>query len=765
MTMPGPSDEQIPPALRRLTWILVLGSLAPALDTTIVTQAGPATSEWLLAASLLVRGAGLAGVTIAVMAGAFQGVPKEQVPDASSTTRIVLQVGGSFGAAVLAVILAHQLGHGAATAAGYARAFNTAFWWSIGFSVLALVPAFLLPGAAAEKTRSAAAAGHSAGRCSAHPVCVETPARAATSARDGCLDCHSPGRRGMKFSLFTPLCYFARRMSEKSREAAGMVAFVEPLTEHDPRQVGGFRLQARLGAGGMGRVYLGYSPGGRPVAVKVVHPDLARDPEFMQRFGREVAAAQAVSDAYTAAVVGAGPDDNPPWLATTYVPGPPLSDLVAQAGPLSEDAVWRLAGGLAEALQAIHAHGLVHRDLKPGNILIAADGPRVIDFGISRMTGGAGLTATRMTIGTPAYMSPEQAEGNPVGPASDVFSLGSVLAFAATGTAPFSGGEMFAVAYRVVHGDPDLSRVPVPLRPLIGACLAKNPAARPTPSELMRAVAATSPAYPEIAPGKFWPAPVSAVLESGEFAPGPLPPAPTPPAGPTPGPATHAAQPAQYSLTTTAAARRRRGPRWLLPAALGLAVAAGAGIAIALAVSPSPPPPSFLSTQTGTATASTASSSLATASSSPSATVGSSSATVGSSSSATAAASSAAAGSSSDNITVCIAPATNCTLAASMAERPRQIVLSADGSGAVSGLSWASWGGQQATGTGTLRVDDCQPNCASGKFAGYPATVTLSGLTPYGEEGSGLQAYSSIVVQAPSAPTKSYTFAQNTVPS
>jgi serine/threonine protein kinase len=538
-------------------------------------------------------------------------------------------------------------------------------------------------------------------------------------------------------------------MSEKSSEAAGMVAFVEPLTEQDPRQVGGFRLQARLGAGGMGRVYLGYSPGGRPVAVKVVHADLARDPEFMQRFRREVDAAQAVSDAYTAAVVGAGPDDNPPWLATTYVPGPPLSDLVAQAGPLPEDAVWRLAGGLAEALQAIHAHGLVHRDLKPGNILIAADGPRVIDFGISRMTGGAGLTATRMTIGTPAYMSPEQAEGNPVAPASDVFSLGSVLAFAATGAAPFSGGEMFAVAYRVVHGEPDLSRVPVSLRPLIGACLAKNPADRPTPSELMRSVAATSPAYPEIAPGKFWPASVSAVLESGEFAPVPLPPAPTPPASPTPDPAARTVQPAQYSPTTTAAARRRRrGPRWLLPAALGLAVATGAGIAIALAVSPPPKTPSFLSTQTGTAAAGS-----------------SSSASAGSSSAATAAASSAAAGSSSANITVCTAPASNCTLAASMAERPRQIVLSADGSGAVAGLSWASWGGQQATGTGTLQVDDCQPNCASGKFTGYPATVTLSGLTRYGEDGSGLQAYSSIVVEAPSAPTKSYTFTQNTVPS
>ena len=163
---------------------------------------------------------------------------------------------------------------------------------------------------------------------------------------------------------------------------------MEPLATDDPRQVGVFRLQSRLGAGGMGRVYLGYSPGGRAVAVKIVHPELARDPEFMLRFRREVEAAEAVSGAYTAPVVGAGPDDSPPWLATAFVAGPSLDGLVERAGPLPEAAVWRLAGGLTEALQAIHARGLVHRDLKPGNILIAVDGPRVIDFGISRATAG-----------------------------------------------------------------------------------------------------------------------------------------------------------------------------------------------------------------------------------------------------------------------------------------------------------------------------------------------------------------------------------------
>ena len=513
-----------------------------------------------------------------------------------------------------------------------------------------------------------------------------------------------------------------------------MVAFVEPLADHDPRQVGGFRLQARLGAGGMGRVFLGYSPGGRPVAVKVVHPDLARDPEFMRRFRREVSAAQSVSDAYTAAVVGAGPDDSPPWLATTFVAGPSLADLVSRSGPLPEHAVWRLAGGLAEALQAIHSHGLVHRDLKPGNILIAADGPRVIDFGISRTTEGTVVTATHTTIGTPAYMSPEQAQGNQVGPASDVFSLGSVLAFAATGTAPFGsrGGEMFAIAYRVVNDEPDLSRVPAGLRPLIGACLAKDAAARPAVSQLMLDVAAGATDYPAVTPGRFWPDQVAAVLESSAFTPELPPPAPTPPAaapatpGPRPAPATQAVVGGQYLPTEASAVTlRRRGPRWLLPVALGLAVATGAGIAIALAVSPSPKPPPFLGTQSGTST-------------------GTSTSTTGDPAAA---------------VTVCTAPAAGCAASASrqhLQAQPRQIELTASGSQEVSGLTWTGWGGSQATATGTLQV--------SGTSSGFPATVTVTGLTRYGGSGSTLEAYRSITVTAPSAPVTSYIFTSNTVP-
>ena len=167
---------------------------------------------------------------------------------------------------------------------------------------------------------------------------------------------------------------------------------MERLAADDPQQVGGYRLHARLGGGGMGQVFLGFSPAGRAVAVKVIHRQFARDPEFVRRFGREVEAAGAVSGAYTAPVVAAGPGDDPPWLATVFVPGPSLAEVIAHAGPLPEPAVWRLAGGLVEALQAVHAGGLVHRDLKPANVLLAADGPRLIDFGISRALEGTATT-------------------------------------------------------------------------------------------------------------------------------------------------------------------------------------------------------------------------------------------------------------------------------------------------------------------------------------------------------------------------------------
>jgi len=255
---------------------------------------------------------------------------------------------------------------------------------------------------------------------------------------------------------------------------------MKPLAADDPRVIGEYRLRARLGAGGMGRVYLGLSPAGRAVAIKVVHRDLASDADFLRRFGQEVAAARAVSGIYTAPVVASGLNERPPWLATAFVPGPPLDQVVADNGPLPEQALWPLLAGLVEALQAIHACGVVHRDLKPANVLLATDGPRVIDFGIARAADGTSLTAAGVVFGTPGFMSPEQAEGRGAGPASDVFALGCVVAYAAAGMGPFGTGTAAAILYRVVHAQPVLDGVPPRLRQVIAACLAKDPAARPS---------------------------------------------------------------------------------------------------------------------------------------------------------------------------------------------------------------------------------------------------------------------------------------------
>jgi serine/threonine protein kinase len=264
---------------------------------------------------------------------------------------------------------------------------------------------------------------------------------------------------------------------------------MKALAADEPRLLGEYRLRGRLAEGGMGRVYLGLSPAGRAVAIKVVRPELASDTEFLRRFQQEVASARAVSGIYTAPVVATGLDDHPPWLATAFVPGPSLAQVVREHGPLPEPALRPLLAGLVEALQAIHGCGVVHRDLKPPNVLLAADGPRVIDFGISRAVEGSAVTTTGAVFGTPCYMSPEQAQGKPGGPASDVFALGCIITFAATGAPPFGEGTMASVLYRVVHGEPALDGLVPWLRELVAACLAKDPAARPTPKELAAAIA------------------------------------------------------------------------------------------------------------------------------------------------------------------------------------------------------------------------------------------------------------------------------------
>ncbi|GAA2114666.1 protein kinase domain-containing protein [Streptomyces synnematoformans] len=261
---------------------------------------------------------------------------------------------------------------------------------------------------------------------------------------------------------------------------------MKPLADGDPTRVGEFVLRGRLGAGGMGAVYYGRSPGGRAVAVKVVHRHLAAQDQFRRRFRQEVAAIRAVSGAFTAPVVGAGPEDDLPWIATVYVSGLTLTDAVAETGPLPESSLWPLAAGLVEALRAIHEANLLHRDLKPANVLLAPDGPRVIDFGISRALDGTALTDTGVLIGTPGYMAPEQVEREETGPAADVFALGAVLAYAATGEEPFGLGPPLAVLHRVVSGTPQLDTLDGgPLRALVADCLDKAPARRPTPAQLL----------------------------------------------------------------------------------------------------------------------------------------------------------------------------------------------------------------------------------------------------------------------------------------
>ncbi|MEY9858223.1 serine/threonine protein kinase [Catenulispora sp. GAS73] len=262
---------------------------------------------------------------------------------------------------------------------------------------------------------------------------------------------------------------------------------MKPLGLSDPRRIGPYRIFAQLGRGGMGRVFLAGAPDGRLVALKLVHVQHVEEPGFRERFRREVAASRRVSGAYTAPVVDADVETEIPWLVTVFVPGPSLREAIDAAGPLPADTAVRLAAGLATALGEIHAVGLVHRDLKPSNVLLAADGPRVIDFGVARVTDGntSELTHTGWLVGSPGYMSPEQAESKPLTPASDIFSLGAVVYMACTGTEPFMGASTPATLYNVVHAEPDLEAAPEQLRAVLAACLAKDPAARPTPEQVL----------------------------------------------------------------------------------------------------------------------------------------------------------------------------------------------------------------------------------------------------------------------------------------
>ncbi|WP_232667073.1 serine/threonine-protein kinase [Pseudonocardia sp. TRM90224] len=265
---------------------------------------------------------------------------------------------------------------------------------------------------------------------------------------------------------------------------------MQPLQPGDPAMVGRYRLGGRLGHGGMGQVYWGRSPSGRPVAIKVVHPHLAGQPDFRRRFAQEVDAARRVSGFHTAPVVDADPAGDPPWLVTAYVAGPSLAQAVQRAGPFPVPTLRVLGVGLAEALEAVHAAGLVHRDLKPANILLVDDGPRVIDFGIARALDPAeahGLTGTGAAIGTPRFMAPEQFGDEPITGAADVFAWGTVIC-AAAGAHPFGEGSAATIVGAILTRPPRLDAVPKQLQELVSTALEREPARRPTPVQLIEAL-------------------------------------------------------------------------------------------------------------------------------------------------------------------------------------------------------------------------------------------------------------------------------------
>src|ERR1039457_786978 len=294
------------------------------------------------------------------------------------------------------------------------------------------------------------------------------------------------------------------------------LALVEPLRRWDPEQVGGYVLVGRLGAGAMGRGYLGRAAAGGPVAGQTIKVELAEEPDFRTRFGQEVAAARRVSGAFTAAVVAADPDADVPWLATAYVPAPSLSTLVRTCGPLPVPAVRWLAAGCAEALESIHGAGLVHRDLKPSNVLVSLDGPRVIDFGVARAAERIQLTVTRGAVGTPAYMAPEQArDTRQASLASDVFSLGATLLFAATGHGPYQGETVMDILVRLATEPPDLAGLPAELTDIVTACLERSPRDRPTSAAVLAPLAP----YVESAsgPGPGQPPQPSAAVQADEI--------------------------------------------------------------------------------------------------------------------------------------------------------------------------------------------------------------------------------------------------------
>ena len=491
-----------------------------------------------------------------------------------------------------------------------------------------------------------------------------------------------------------------------------------PLLQTDPSQVGRYRLVARLGAGGMGVVYLGVDPTGHQVAVKVLRPELADDPEFRVRFGREVTMLTRVQGVCTVRVIEADTKAPRPFLVTEYADGPSLSEYVGARGPLDPQMLYGLATGLAEALTAIHAAGIVHRDLKPSNVLLTPGGPKVIDFGIAQALDTTSLTKTGITVGSAGFMAPEQIMGK-AGTAADVFTWAVTVAYAASGQSPFGTGTSDVMLYRIMHATPDISAVPPGLRPPVEAALAKEPRDRPTASKVLSQLTHTT-AQPVVGYGNLtqtilaqtWhpsapgpTGPTGRTSSTGRTSPrGPV--APPPGTAPGPGP------------------RPSRRRKILLPVALTLAfalTATGTAVGLALAgrsdgthsatgssstqIQPAQVAPANTSSTTSAPATSPAASTSSPATTSPASTPATTPATTPASTA---------------------AQLPDLVVGSYSGSKPTEIAYSGDATNVVTKITWASWTATGATGTGTSDIDSCIPNCATAPPDYVTTTITLS---------------------------------------
>ncbi len=467
-----------------------------------------------------------------------------------------------------------------------------------------------------------------------------------------------------------------------------------PLQQTDPAWVGRYRLVARLGAGGMGVVYLAETRDGQPVAVKVLRPELADNPEFRTRFGREVTALTRIQGMCTVRVIEADTEAPKPFLVTEYADGPSLSEYVDAHGPLDPQMLYGLATGLAEALTAIHAAGIVHRDLKPSNVLLTPAGPKVIDFGIAQALDTTSLTRTGITVGSAGFMAPEQIMGR-AGTAADIFTWAVTVAFAAGGKAPFGTGASDAIMYRIMHAAPDIGAVPPGLLPLVEAGLAKDPQARPTAPQLLAQLTNTAARYEN---------PTQTILAQNWHAPA------TGPIGPGPGPTGPA------GLYGSRPSRRRTA---LLPVVLTLAfllAAGGTALGLALAGRPASHAASGGTTAPASPTQATTASSAATTPTSPAA----------STTPPSTPASTPATTPASTPASTVPAQLPVLTVGSYTGMKPTEIAYSGDSGNVVTKIQWSSWTATGATGQGTSDIDSCVPACAQAPPSFVPATVTLS---------------------------------------